>query len=152
MHNTNRKLDNVVDIPSRYGMDGPGFETGRDKRFPFLYTHLYWPWGAPRLLFNGYWVSSPRVKGLGHYVHHARPSVVVKNEYSYACSHPLCPVAFNVSHPDVFICKYIIQRDSDSQQFLLHKILFWATCFDSFESSSGPLKDISKVNNVHSAF
>lgn len=107
MHKTNRNLDSVVDIPSRYGMDGPGFETRRD-RFPFLYTHPYWSWGAPRLLYNGYWVSSPRVKGLGHYVHHARPSAVVKNEYSYACTYPLCPMAFNVSNPDVFIYTCIV--------------------------------------------
>lgn len=118
MHNTSRKLDNVVDIPNRYGMDGPEFETRRDKRFPFLYTHPYRPWGAPRLLYNGYWVSSPRVKGPGHYVHHARPSAVVKNEYSYACTHPLCPVAFNVSHFDVFIYAYIVQRISETLQFL----------------------------------
>jgi hypothetical protein len=101
MRNINRKRDSVVDIPRRYGMDGPGFKTGGDKRFPLLYTRPYRLWGAPRLLYNGYWVSCPREKGWGNtFTTQTHFRAVVKNEYSYVSTHPVCPVAcYGVTFP-----------------------------------------------------
>ena len=47
----------------------------------------------------------------------------------------------NVSHPDVFIYTYTVQRISQTQQFLLLKMLFSGRHVSTpSESSSGPLK------------
>ena len=60
---------------------------------------------------------------------------------------------FNVSHPDLFIYTYIIKRISQTQQFLLHKMLFWGDMFRlPLSHLQTLLKYSSKVNNVHSVF
>jgi hypothetical protein len=43
--------DNSVGIATRYGLDGPGFESRCGE---ILRTRPEWPWGPPSLLYNGY--------------------------------------------------------------------------------------------------
>ena len=47
-----------------------GSNTGGGKRFSFLHTRLYRPWGPPSLVYSGYWSSFPGAKrprcGVGH--------------------------------------------------------------------------------------
>ena len=43
----------LVGIPSSYGLDGPGIESGGGGIFRTCPDR---PWGPPSLLYNGYWV------------------------------------------------------------------------------------------------
>jgi hypothetical protein len=54
----------------------------------FFCTRPDWPWGPPSLLYNGYWVSFPRVKRPGRGIDHLPPSCAkVKERVElYLCS------------------------------------------------------------------
>ena len=54
--------DNAVGIVTYYELDGPGVE--------IFCIHLDQPWGPPILLYNGNWLSFPRVKWVGCGVDH----------------------------------------------------------------------------------
>jgi len=54
-----------------------------------------WPWGPPRFLYNGYWVSFPRGKAAGHGIDHppSRAEVQERIElYLYSHSQSSGPV------------------------------------------------------------
>ena len=63
--------DGSVAIATRYGLDGPGSNPGGGEIFRPLPDR---PWDSPSLLYNGYGVSSQRVKRLGRGVDHPPPS------------------------------------------------------------------------------
>ena len=46
--------DNVVDIATRYRLDGPGTESRWGRDFKHLSRQ---PWNLPGLLFKGHWIS-----------------------------------------------------------------------------------------------
>jgi len=50
--------DNSVGIASRYGLDGPGIESGLGEIFR---THADLTWGPPNHIYNGYQIF-PRGK------------------------------------------------------------------------------------------
>jgi len=64
--------DIVVCMDSRYRLEGPGIKSlwGGGEIFC---TCPDWPSGSPSLLCNGYRVSLPGVKRLGHGVEHSSP-------------------------------------------------------------------------------
>lgn len=73
-----RTRSSVGGIATPYGLDRPGFQSDRDKKFSLLQINLaLFP---DPLLFNGYRVSFPRVKPPGHEVHYSSPiTAEVKN-------------------------------------------------------------------------
>ena len=85
--------DSSVGIATRYGLDGPGIESRWRRDFPQPSRR---PWGAPSLLYNGYWVSFPGVKRPGRRVDHPpSSSAEVKQRvqlYLYSPSVPSWPV------------------------------------------------------------
>jgi len=79
----------------------------------------------------------------------------MRNDLHSAESKVLLPLinTFIVSHPDVFIYTHTVQRISETQEFLLHKMLFQGDMFRlPLSRLQAPLKYRSKVNNDHSAF
>jgi hypothetical protein len=48
--------DSVVNIVTRYGLDGLGIESWWGRDFEIFCTLPYWPWGSASLLYKGYWV------------------------------------------------------------------------------------------------
>ena len=67
--------DSSVGIATHYRPDGPGIESQWDEIFS---TRPERPWGPNSLLYNGYRVSFPGVKRLGHDADHPTPSSVLK--------------------------------------------------------------------------
>jgi hypothetical protein len=59
VHLPDTGLDSVVSTATRYGLDGPGIEPRWTSDFPHP------PWGPPSLVYNGYWVSFPRIQRPG---------------------------------------------------------------------------------------
>jgi len=44
--------NSIVDTATRYGLGGPRIESRWERGFPYPFTHPYWPWGLPSLLFK----------------------------------------------------------------------------------------------------
>jgi len=81
-------------IATRYGLDGPGIESGWGGEIFLALSDR--PWGPPSLLQNGYRVSFSRVKRPGRGVDHPPPpSAEVKERvelYRYSPSGSSWPV------------------------------------------------------------
>ena len=69
--------DSSVGIATRYGLDGPGINSGGAEVF---LTRPGRPWGPPSLLYKGYQLSSPGVKCPGRDDDHLSPSGVEVTE------------------------------------------------------------------------
>ena len=99
--------DSSVGIAARYGLDGPEIQSWKGEIFR---TRLDWPWGPSSLLYNGYLVSFPGVKGPNHSVKNLPPSSAEVKEsvelFLYYLSGPSWPVLGRILtlllHPKVF--------------------------------------------------
>jgi len=75
----------IVDLSTRYGLDGLGFESWKEKRFIFVLNCPDRRWGTLSLIFNGYLVSFPRIKRPGRKVDtHFHIVLRFLNECSYS--------------------------------------------------------------------
>ena len=75
-------------IATRYGLDGPGINSGGDEIFGTCPDRSR---GPPSLLYNGYRVYFPGVKQPGRRVHHPPPSSAkVKERLELYLYSPFC--------------------------------------------------------------
>jgi len=106
-----KKTYSIVDLSTRYELDGLGFESWKEKRFIFVLNCPDRRWGTLSLIFNGYRVSFPRIK---------RPGRKVEHTLSYS--------AEIFERVQLFLCPLLRFRGVNRNNFILFSLLQGQIC------------------------